>query len=709
MTTYAPGGLFRRLKGEIANRGEFVRDLGRQTVGFADEVATVGSGLLRSIPAGVNGLLRLGATLDPDAAAARVEEVMADPNLTYVPRTQEARENFASVGDLMQRAGTAINSTRSGRAATNLLYDASAAQPLASALLAGSMDLLGPSKGKGAVMRAADDAAIRQSRSLLAKPATRAPTVLNVGLKVGEDGSLTAKEVKAALKDRGIDVVDHEVLQSGTEPTFVARLSRPLTKEEGNDLSVALKQEAIAQRSGDVGEMFGPQAEKWGPFNSEYFLEPGAATKVDPVDHMSLLPKGVQSKIEKAPELRGTYERIVPYLTPDEIGRLRQNGVESLQSLMNDLDAGKIASPEDLATMASLGQVKRGWYQNSAEALADVFGDDSPRFVALLSSLSPQTGVEANLTNALKMWRNWTTAGRPTGRADIMRIMGESVQGSGTENSVLKAWKNNTFASLTHPDPRALQLSGPKVNSFAGNLRGLVNEVTNDTWQAEAVGVTQKLFDGANLKGLDAPGVGGKSIGYMFTNALTREAASLITAKTGVKWTASEVQEAVWSWVKTVVEKRRSEGVLGDDMISIANSVTDKEIAGTPDFASLLPTGAYGEILTKAGYGPKLGLLATKSKAAIPAGRPFGKRRLGAIAERLERQHQAGKNKEIRRPAGLFGKQSGFASSKLLAGLGAGGLLGAYLFSGRKAADDAKEKNQKLNSRTERALREMEE
>jgi len=37
------------------------------------------------------------------------------------------------------------------------------------------------------------------------------------------------------------------VHQSGTEPTLVARLSRPLTPEEAHDVSKELKQDAIAQ------------------------------------------------------------------------------------------------------------------------------------------------------------------------------------------------------------------------------------------------------------------------------------------------------------------------------------------------------------------------------------------------------------------------------------------------------------------------------
>jgi hypothetical protein len=429
-----------------------------------------------------------------------------------------------------------------------------------------------------------------------------------------------------------------------------------------------------------------------------------------PKRDLSALRPDVLEKIEKNPELRASYERVVPYLTPDEAQRIRPAGAASLQKLINDVDAGKIAHPEELAEMAQRGSVKRGWYQHSAEALVDVFEADAPRFGALLASLSPQTGVEANLTNTLKMWKNWNEAGRPTDAATIKRILGESVQGGGTEASVLNAWFNNSVRSLTHPDPRNLQLSGPKVNSFAGNLRGLVDEVTNDTWQAEAIGVTQRVFNGANLKGLDPKGVRGKGIGYLFSTSLTRNAAEILTRETGVKWSPAEVQETVWSFVKTVMEKRSTAGsdFLHGDMNEIIANVTDAEISGTPDFASLLPTGEFGETLRQAGYGKRLGLLSSKPKTAIPVGKTFRSGRIGAIAARLERQHQAGKEQAVRGASLLRSrKDAGFASRKLLAGVGGLGLLGAWAFSGRKSAEDAKKKNQQLNSRTERALREM--
>ena len=39
-------------------------------------------------------------------------------------------------------------------------------------------------------------------------------------------------------------------------------------------LSAALRQEAIAQFDGEQGGLYGPQAEKWGDFNPEFFIMP---------------------------------------------------------------------------------------------------------------------------------------------------------------------------------------------------------------------------------------------------------------------------------------------------------------------------------------------------------------------------------------------------------------------------------------------------
>lgn len=98
------------------------------------------------------------------------------------------------------------------------------------------------------------------------------PSTVNIGLHTNEGGKITPEEALAALRKHGIDVNRFAVHQSDTEPTLVADLSRPLTPEEAHQVSLDLKQEAIAQHANGQGELYGPGADKWKPFNPDYFL-----------------------------------------------------------------------------------------------------------------------------------------------------------------------------------------------------------------------------------------------------------------------------------------------------------------------------------------------------------------------------------------------------------------------------------------------------
>ena len=353
------------------------------------------------------------------------------------------------------------------------------------------------------------------------------------------------------------------------------------------------------------------------------------------------VPPALQSKLKRMPELADTHEYLQRYLSPSEYGRLTPQGLEAVHNVLLDSQGGKIANAQDLAAMAGQGVVKRGWYEKSGKALAHLFGDDAPRFSALLAALSPQTSVEMNLTNALNVWKNWIAEGRPTDERHIMQIMGSSVLGNKGEQSVMGAWRNNSIAALTHPDPANLQLSGPKVNSFAANLRGVMNEVTNDSWMAQAMGVAQSLFSGASRKGEAAAG---KGAGYLAVNALTGQAAELLTKHTGTAWSPAEVQETVWSFVKAAVEAHDNPLQRGDTMGETIKSLTPQDIAGTADFSTLLHDPKYANILREAGYGPQLDTLhgqgLTFDPAAAGDAAPYGARRIGKIAKRLEQQYQ---------------------------------------------------------------------
>jgi len=331
------------------------------------------------------------------------------------------------------------------------------------------------------------------------------------------------------------------------------------------------------------------------------------------------------------------------------------------------LRGGTRLKGKTLATMASLGVIKKGWYENSANALKTVFKEDTGQFVALLAALSPQISVEGNLENTLNIWDEWIKAGRPTSKKGIIEAMGKGVQKTpiekrlteqlekiskalglrkGNKNlmikrikafeslspenaelvrnkSVMEAWLNNSIRSLSGKKGAEIKLSGPKVESFRQNLLGEFSEVTQDTWEATALGVIQAIM-GGQTRNLPVGGVnvalGYKSPAYLVSAALHRQAADLLTkSPTNTEtWTPAEVQETVWSFVKAVVEQRESKG----ETRTISKIVEDtpqleKNIASVPDFATLLSTGKYSKILKGAGYATQIKELAGLSKVGL--------------------------------------------------------------------------------------------
>lgn len=102
-------------------------------------------------------------------------------------------------------------------------------------------------------------------------------TYLNIGLDTsaaGDGAPLSVDQVREALAAVGVKAEAIDVQQSASEPTAIVRIAQPLTAEQGDAVSRALKQEAIAQRRGEEGDLFGPKAEEWGPYNPDYFLMP---------------------------------------------------------------------------------------------------------------------------------------------------------------------------------------------------------------------------------------------------------------------------------------------------------------------------------------------------------------------------------------------------------------------------------------------------
>jgi hypothetical protein len=326
---------------------------------------------------------------------------------------------------------------------------------------------------------------------------------------------------------------------------------------------------------------------------------------------------GVPSKYQKIGA--ATLDPAANMLKPEEYTDIasRQPNVEGFNQIINLLPKAA-----EMASVAKVGEPKRGWYRASSQAIQDVFGpDDAPRFAGLLAALSPQTSVQSNLQNALKTWTNWEAAGRPTDPAAISHVMGQSVQGSGGEGSVLPAWVNNSVTALTHPDPKNMELSGFKVNSFMNNLLKDTQAVTNDAWMANyGLPSADKLGEMGILTPKQVEGTGAQTVwsrrsGYNAMSARTRQAADLA----GVD--PENVQESTWSVAKALYELGHG-GVsrqayldkLGETAPELAakyqqvphssqsvlesGALTPSVINSVPDFGTLMKDPTYGSLLS---------------------------------------------------------------------------------------------------------------
>lgn len=95
---------------------------------------------------------------------------------------------------------------------------------------------------------------------------------INVGMDTNIGGKITELDILNALPS-DIKIINKTIKQSGTEPTFIAQFSRPLTEAEHLKLTQVLKQDAIPQLSDGIGTMTNIGKKSWGDFNPEYFLD----------------------------------------------------------------------------------------------------------------------------------------------------------------------------------------------------------------------------------------------------------------------------------------------------------------------------------------------------------------------------------------------------------------------------------------------------
>ena len=401
-------------------------------------------------------------------------------------------------------------------------------------------------------------------------------------------------------RDNGTELAVVEEMQGkgiGSELQYMFRSENPFAPTSGLTDAGKRRLEQTYDRLRDDGvfENVGlDEIDDIDPFEAAANLRDLTVADINPGQS-----KKIKDRIKLLRDTIPGFRNVVKYLTPQEAKKMKANSASAISKIFAEMPEAS-----EMASVAFAGRAKRGWYQRSARALVEVFGaDDAPRFAGLLAAMSPQTSVESNTINALHTWINWTKAGRPTDRQAILEIMGQSVQGDKGIDSVLPAWQNNSVLSLSSGNPREIVLSGAKVNSFMLNLLNVVHEVTNDAWMANYTGVpgiANKLSSASkNVAGTDP----GKGSTYLALSAVARKAASVLTKRTGESWTPREVQETVWSWAKTLVEKGEA---AGEDRrlraILAAGDMTHFDIADTPDFELLFVEGIYKKILSEGGF-----------------------------------------------------------------------------------------------------------
>jgi len=109
--------------------------------------------------------------------------------------------------------------------------------------------------------------------------------IMNIGLAIGSTSAfLTVSQVVQAVERAGLRIAQINVHESDTEPTIVLR-TPDWDSHAVATLSTVLGQDCIAVwhplREGQPGELIGPKADEWGPFNPEFFLLPEGGRLAD--------------------------------------------------------------------------------------------------------------------------------------------------------------------------------------------------------------------------------------------------------------------------------------------------------------------------------------------------------------------------------------------------------------------------------------------
>ena len=350
----------------------------------------------------------------------------------------------------------------------------------------------------------------RGASEILAYVVEDAPAVVNIGLDVNDGSKLTVDEVVAALKAEGVEITEQEIAQSTTEPTLVAKLNRALTPVQATRVSERLRQDAIAQRVGEEGALYGPAAEKWGPFNPEYFLGLSSEQAAQRFSQSDL------SELEQVASAEGALEvaklRKFPTIRDFKLelqGRVRATGTK----LRDRKRLIRLAIADARLALAN-NKNAIGWYDEKMQQAMAVLGELHPEintdedarfaFIYAVSVTSQGLKVARNFKLADLVYREF----RKTGK---MPLMGEGTSGQVMKNALqlfnqlterMSISELREFMLTEHTVSeiekalgvtitgegkgtrvRGAAILGPKIgNGYFSNLYGDFSQLTMDRW-----------------------------------------------------------------------------------------------------------------------------------------------------------------------------------------------------------------------------------
>ena len=175
--------------------------------------------------------------------------------------------------------------------------------------------------------------------------------------------------------------------------------------------------------------------------------------------HGMILAEAILEAVKQGDkEMPMGWKHLSRYLSEKEKADMRTDVAQRMLDIFRNLPSEK-----EFEASAHAGQAKKGWYAASAKSLMEVFGPDTPRFAALLASLSPQVSVKENLRNAIKFWEIWIDAGRPMTEKGIDEVgkqaLGRRWMGDLKPDGSTKAgmgYRPNALRAMTYAEQRGL-------------------------------------------------------------------------------------------------------------------------------------------------------------------------------------------------------------------------------------------------------------